>query len=626
MCGIVGQWRLDGAPVVEADLVRARDRMLSRGPDDCGIWIDKSVGLGHRRLSIIDLSPAGRMPMSNEDGTIWSVFNGEIYNFGDLKRELLAKGHTFRSGTDSEVAIHAYEEWGTSCFDRFDGMFALAIWDRPRQRLVLARDITGEKPLFYRWVGNDSLAFGSTLSSLLAFTGSSRSLDADAVRAYAQFGYVPTPRSIIAGIQKVPPGAFVEIQRGGAPRVSQYWSLEAAALGTKHIASFDDAADELNELLSTAVSTRLVSDVPLGAFLSGGVDSSLVVALMKRSTPHVRTFTIGFEDPAFDESPYAERVAKHLGVENTKLVLTAADVLRELPEVSKAFDEPMADYSSLPSIAVARLARQHVTVALTGDGADEAFGGYRYYNGTRAFESFSKWVPRALRSRIANLEPLVRNARARRAVRRVLASDPATYFGASGFFRGATAGSSTSRILRPPPMMGAVDIVADYIRRFSTLRPTEAGMLWDATHTLPDAWLTKVDRTTMRFGLEARAPLLQRRVFEYAFRLPLDYRIKGTGKKRLLRKVLARYLPRELIDRPKQGFTAPLKSWFAKELREDLHARLTPERLERFQVFDPTAVQELLREQRSGARDHTQMLWALYHLDRWYEDHVEAAT
>jgi asparagine synthase (glutamine-hydrolysing) len=626
VCGIVGQWRLDGAPVVEADLVRARDTMLTRGPDDCGIWIDGNIGLGHRRLSIIDLSPAGRMPMSNEDGTIWSVFNGEIYNFADLKRELLAKGHTFRSGTDSEVVIHAYEEWGTSCFDRFDGMFALAIWDGGHQRLVLARDITGEKPLFYRWVATHSLAFGSTLSSLLALSGASRSLDADAVRAYAQFGYVPTPHSIIAGVHKVPPGSFVEIGRDQAPLVERYWNLESAALASKHVASFDDAADELHELLTRAVSTRLISDVPLGAFLSGGVDSSLVVALMKRATSHVRTFTIGFEDPAYDESSYAERVAKHLGVENTKLVLTPADVLRELPEVSKAFDEPMADYSSLPSIAVARLARQHVTVALTGDGADEAFGGYRYYNGTRAFESFSKWVPSTLRSAISKLGPLARSPRAQRAIRRVLASDPASYFGASGFYRGATADSSASRVLQPAPVKDAAHVVADYVRQFSTLRPTEAGMLWDATHTLPDAWLTKVDRTTMRFGLEARSPLLQRRILEFAFRLPLDYRIKWTAKKRVLRKVLGRHLPQDLIDRPKQGFTAPLKSWFAKELRDDLHARLSPKRLERFQVFDPLAVQELLREQTSGARDHTQMLWALYHLDRWYEDHVESAS
>jgi asparagine synthase (glutamine-hydrolysing) len=335
----------------------------------------------------------------------------------------------------------------------------------------------------------------------------------------------------------------------------------------------------------------------------------------------VRTFTIGFREARYDESEYAHRVAKHLGVENTTMVLSAADVLAELPNVTRAFDEPMADYSALPSLAVARLARRHVTVALTGDGADELFGGYRYYGGTRLFERIAQVLPRGLRAGLARGAAFVKDERIARAVARGAAPDAAAYFGHSGFYRGGTT-TVVPRILRAPATPPE-DVVAAYVRALDHLRPTEAGMLWDATHTLPDAWLTKVDRTTMAVGLEARAPFLAKDVLEYAFSLPLDHRVRGNEKKIVLRKVLARYLPPELIDRPKQGFTAPMKTWFANELRAELHDRLAPARIERYGVLDPAAVQELLAEQTSGSADHTQLLWALFHLDRWHEMYIE---
>lgn len=622
MCGIVGIRRLDGAPIDERMLVAARDKMTSRGPDDAGLYIDKTVGLGHRRLSIIDLSEAGRMPMSNEDGTVWAVFNGEIYNFVSLRRELEAAGHTFRSHTDSEVIVHAYEHWGTDCFMRFNGMFAIAIWDAKTRRLVLARDIAGEKPLFYAHAANRCTVFGSTLDAILAVPDIEPALDDEAVRLYLEFGYVPAPRAIIRGVKKVTPGCFVVFDGEREPREHAYWSLVESAIATRRTVDLAQAVDDTHELLRKAVRERLVADVPLGAFLSGGIDSSLVVALMAEAQPDaVRTFTIGFHEQAFDESAHAHRIAKHLGVENTMMVLSAADVLRELPSVAIAFDEPMADYSALPSLAVARLARKHVTVALTGDGADEAFGGYRYYSGTRVFERVVGLVPGAIRRAIARRASLIANPRARRALERASVADAASYFGLSGFYRGATT-AALSTIMPSAGRVRAQDRVAEFIRELAPLRPTEGGMLWDATHTLPDAWLTKVDRTTMAFGLEARAPFLDRHVLEYAFQMPLDHRVRGTEKKIVLRSILGRYLPRELYERPKQGFTAPLRSWFRNELAGELRERLSSDRVGAFGVCDPAAVTTLVDAQLSGAADHTQLLWSLFHLDSWYDTHI----
>jgi len=627
MCGLVGVWRPDGAPVTREELARARDRMTHRGPDDAGLHVEPGVGLGHRRLSIIDLSPAGRMPMANETEDVWAVFNGEIYNFATLRDELERAGHVFRSRTDSEVVIHAYEQWGIESFARFDGMFAIAIWDRKARRVVLARDITGEKPLFYRTGSDRSVIFASTLDAMLAFPEIARDVDPEAMRLYAELGFVPAPRSIIRGVAKVEPGTAVVFDGTSREAVHTYWSLErVVGESARQPASLAQATDELETLLREAVTSRLVADVPLGAFLSGGIDSSLVVAMMAKSNARtVRTFTIGFREQAFDESEHAHRVAKHLGVENTTIVLSAADVLAELPAVTGALDEPMADYSVLPSLAVARLARRHVTVALTGDGADEAFGGYRYYAATRLFEGAAKVVPQPARAVLAASAGMIGNERFARALRRASSSDAAAFFGRSGFYRGATAGPLLRALVRRDDARPAPDeAVASFVRAHPRLRPTEAGMLWDATHTLPDAWLVKVDRTSMAVGLETRAPFLDRRVLEYAFHLPLDHRVRGSNQKKIiLRSLLSRYLPRELFERPKQGFTAPMRSWFANELHDELHDRLAVARVKRLEIFDPDVVQRALAEQGRGSADHTQLLWALLLLDRWYEQRIE---
>jgi asparagine synthase (glutamine-hydrolysing) len=617
MCGIAGILRYDGDSANETELLAARERMFHRGPDDSGLYTAGPIGLAHRRLSIIDLSPAGRMPMANETGDVWAVFNGEIYNFVSLRIQLEAKGHTFRSHTDSEVIIHAFEEWGFECFRRFEGMFAIAIWDARTKRLVLARDIAGEKPLFYAQRENKLGAFASTLSALLQFRDLSFDVDADSLRDYIELGFVPAPRSIVKGVTKLAPGCYVVLQAGKAATQIPYWSLEEVAGAGERAIRVDDATDELHELLRSAVRARLVADVPLGAFLSGGVDSSLVVALMAEASSDVRTYTIAFEEKEYDESPYAARIAQHLGVTNTKMVLSASDVLRELPAITAAFDEPMADYSALPSLAVARLARAHVTVALTGDGADEAFAGYRYYSGVRVFERIAGVVPSWLRDQVSQRSSAIPWPRLRRAVRRSSATDAAAYFARCGFYRGSTADDGVQRALLAERR--AVSDIASYVRAHDDMSATAAGLLWDATHTLPDAWLTKVDRTSMAVSLEARAPFLDRRVLEHAFTLPLRARVTYRERKVVLRRILARYLPWDLINRPKQGFTAPMRTWFANELRSELHERLAAPRIERYGILNSQGVQELLAEQGARVADHTQLLWALFHLDRWYE-------
>lgn len=550
--------------------------------------------------------------MSNETGDVWAVFNGEIYNFVTLRRELEAAGHRFRSHTDSEVVIHAYEEWGTDCFRRFDGMFALAISDENNRRLVLARDIMGEKPLFYSHTP-ERLRFASTLRPLLS---SPPPIDDRSLRLYLELGYVPAPFSLARGVSKLPPASFAVFQAKRPPEVSRYWKLESIAASTVNV-TYDAAVERLHELLRASVANRLVADVPLGAFLSGGIDSSLVVALMaEASKDRVETFTIGFDDPAADESEHALGVARHLGVSNERLVVSGADVIGELDAMTAAFDEPLADASVLPTLAVAKLARQHVTVSLTGDGADELFGGYRYYVGTDAFDRVARVIPSRLRRVMARGSSHIGNPRIARAIRRVTAEDGAEFFARSGFHRGGTADTSAAYVLGSTSR--TIDAIADDVR---ALRGPigHAAMTWDALHTLPDAWLAKVDRATMAVSLESRAPFLQRDVVELAFQLPFSYRIRRGVKKAPLRSILARYLPRALYERPKQGFAPPMKRWFARELRDELHDRLVPERLTHFPAIDTDGVMRMLASHERGESDHTQMLWALFCLDRWRE-------
>ena len=622
MCGIVGVWQLDGRAVDRAAVEAMRDTLIHRGPDDAGLWADGPVALGHRRLSIIDLSEAGRMPMSSPDGRVQAVFNGEVYNFRTLRAELEAKGHSFRSGTDSEVVLRAYEQWGTDCFDRFNGMFAVAVWDGREQRMVLARDAAGQKPLYYAYRPGRWFLFASTLAPLIRYAGSELGVDEAVVKDYVRFGFPPGERAMLKDVHTVPPGSFAIAQRDREPGVHRYFDLGNYAEQTATRQGDEQAhLDAFRDVMREAVQSRLVADVPLGAFLSGGVDSSLIVALMAERDPDaVKTYTIGFDQPEFDESEHAARIATHLGVQNTVRVLRGQDVLDQLPDLVRFFDEPMADYSVLPTLAVSKLAREHVTVALTGDGADEEFGGYKYYLAQRAAERYMDVVPATARAAVAKAARLVPSSGAQRILARSGAKDAALFFGLGGFYRGATT-EAVNRLLgeeNEAPMR-----VAAFLGAHPLGSSVEAGMLYDATHTLPDAWLHKVDRASMAVSLEARSPFLDRRVLELAFGLPLDMRIRGRHKKYIVRRLLRDYLPVELIERPKQGFTAPVAHWLRNELRSELEGRLSKETVARRGFFDPNRTWTLVREHLEGTHDHAQLLWALLVLEWWIEHHID---
>ncbi len=622
MCGIVGVWQLDGESVDPEAVTRMRDALEHRGPDDAGLWHDGPVALGHRRLSILDLSDAGRMPMASRDGRTHAVFNGEIYNFKTLRTDLESKGHRFRSRSDSEVVIRAYEEWGADCFNRFEGMFAVGIWDGGAQRLLLARDPVGQKPLYYAYRSASWVLFASTLSPLIRFAEGSLEIDREVVRDYIRFGFPPGERAMLCDVYEVPPGAIVTVGPRDGPQVRRYFDLVAHAEGApmeqrteqEHVESF-------RLVMRNAVRSRLVSDVPLGAFLSGGVDSGLVVALMaEQDRAAVQTYTIGFDQPAFDESEHAAQIAAHLGVQNTVRILRGQDVLEQVADFIKYFDEPMADYSVLPTLAVSKLARQHVTVALTGDGADEEFGGYKYYLAQRWMDRYVSDVPLAVRRVLARAGALAPQAGVRRIAKRSSAGDAALFFGLGGFYRGATA-SAVNRLLNEDDV--APKRVAAFLRAHPLQSSVEAGMLYDATHTLPHAWLHKVDRASMAVGLEARSPFLDRNVLEFAFSLPLDMRLRGSRKKYIVRRLLSEYLPVQLIERPKQGFTAPVGQWLRNELRSTVRERLSRDTVRRRGFFEPARVTQLVDEHLSGSHDHAQLLWALLVLEWWISHHLE---
>ena len=622
MCGIVGAWQLDGRAINPVALQRMRDALAHRGPDDAGLWFEGSIGLGHRRLSIIDLSEAGRMPMASPDAAVQAVFNGEVYNFRALRSELEDEGHRFVSETDSEVVLRAYEEWGVECFDRFNGMFAIAIWDSREHRMILARDPAGQKPLYYAYRPGHWLLFASTLAPLVSYAGRALEIDEAVVKDYVRFGFPPNGRAMLKNVHNVPPGSFTIVEEDREPRTERYFDLVAFAEQTPRRSG--DAQTHLNafrDAMREAVRSRLVADVPLGAFLSGGLDSSLIVALMaEHERAAVKTYTIGFEQPEFDESKHAAKVAAHLGVQNTVRVLTGRDVLDQVLDVVRYFDEPMADYSILPTLAVSKLAREHVTVALTGDGADEEFGGYNYYLAQKAAESYFKLVPAGLRAKVSHAAELVPRPGPRRIMARSGAEDTALFFGLGGFYRGA-ATDAVNRLLDEENE--APKRVAEFLRAHPLSNSVEAGMLYDATHTLPHAWLHKVDRASMAVGLEARSPFLDRRVLELAFSLPLDMRIRGRQKKFLVHRLLREYLPADLVDRPKRGFTAPVAHWLRHELRGELETRLDQGTVVKRGFFEPKRVRMLIDEHLSGARDHAQLLWALLVLEWWIAHQLE---
>lgn len=652
MCGIAGF--LGAPPGCSADeriglLRRMGDRIAHRGPDHGGVWSDPEAdaGIVHRRLAIVDLSPAGHQPMASASGRWVLAFNGEIYNHRELRDRLAAAGEApaWRGRSDTETLLAAIEAWGiTTTLRRCVGMFAIAAWDRATRRLVLARDRLGEKPLYVGWAGG-SLLFASELKAMRAHPQWRGDVDRDALAAYFRWGYVPAPASIHVGVSKLPAGCTVEltlddVRRRALPAPRAYWSLaDVAERGTREPFAGSEAAalDELERLLQRAVDLQRVADVPLGAFLSGGVDSSTVVALMQRhaSTP-VRTFTIGFTDDAFDESGHAEAVARHLGTRHERLVVGHEEVLATVPRLPDLYDEPFADPSQLPTACLSALARRHVTVSLSGDGADELFGGYERYHRTRrladtllrlppalrraAAEAILACPPRAIDLAAAPLRPLAPSLRAgrpsRKAVRfaRLLASaDPG-----AAFLHQTTHWPATDS-----PVLGGTD---DSDLRWGTPDPAggpDALERWmstvDGLVYLPDDVLAKVDRAAMAVGLETRVPFLDHRVVEFAYSLPTSLRTGSGEGKVLLKRLLERYVPRTLTERPKMGFGVPIDRWLRGPLRDWAEALLDPARLAREGYLDVERVRRTWDEHLHEGARNGHYLWDALMFQAWLE-------
>ena len=648
MCGITGLWDRRGSDParLEAPLEAMTAALAHRGPDDRGTFVDDAagIGLGHRRLAVIDCSPTGHQPMTSADGRYTVVTNSELYNYVELRHELQRSGREFRGTSDTEVLVAGFERWGIErTLKRANGMFALAVWDRVERRLHLARDRFGEKPLYYGWA-DEVLVFGSELKALRAHPGFSAEVDRDALALFFRHNCVPAPRSVYAGVSKVPPGQLVTVDRADGPGAAlaprPFWSLdEVAEAGAANRAALDvdGALAQLDAVLGEAVRLRMRSDVPLGAFLSGGIDSSLVVALMQaQGGTKVRTFTIAFDDDAFDESRQAAAVAAHLGTEHTEMVVTAEDALEVIPTLPRLYDEPFADSSQIPQAVLARLTRRHVTVALSGDGGDELFGGYNRYAFADRFWPRLSRVPRPARRALAGLLDVVppgrwdtlagRLDRALPAALRVRM--PGTKVHKAARVLGADDLAEVYRLLASHEhdpgrlVLGASEppTLLDTPSAWPLLaEPVELMLFLDTMTYLPDDILTKVDRATMAVNLETRLPFLDPAVAELAWRTPLDRKVRaGTGKW-LLRQLLHRYVPAELVERPKAGFGVPLSQWLRGPLRPWAEDLLATERLRAEGFLSPEMVRRLWDDHQAGRRDMAYELWDVLMFQAWQE-------
>ena len=625
MCGIAGFVESSrttspfGPDHSRALVHRMCDVIRHRGPDDEGVWLDEGVALGMRRLSIIDLS-TGHQPIHNEDQTVWIVFNGEIYNFRELRLELEGAGHRFYTSTDTEVIVHAYEQWGKDAIGRLRGMFGLAIWDTRSRALLVARDRIGIKPMYYA-IANGRLYFGSELKSLLEAPDLPRDLDPAALDHYLSFLYTPRDGSIFKSVRKLPPGHLMTWS-GGRLEIEQYWQMGARETFT---GSEAEAVQQLRSVLSDAVRSHMISDVPLGAFLSGGVDSSLVVGLMSEvSSARVKTFSIGFDEPAFDELDHARRVADHFGTDHHEFVVKP-DGVGILDRLISHFDEPFADSSAIPTWYVSEMARRHVTVVLSGDGGDELFGGYDRYLPHPRVAAFDRYSPRALRHVAALVaERLPHGARGKNFLRHVGRDEQGRYLDAIRFF-----GADEKPALLSPELQRAIDgpeaetRLARHFDRLGSLPWASQMMRFDAETYLPEDILTKVDRMSMAHSIESRVPLLDNEVIAFAATLPAAMKIKHGRRKHVLKEVAATLLPRDVLDRKKQGFGVPLGTWFRGHLR-DLFADtlLSPTTMQRG-YFQPAFVRRIVSEHLAGTRDHTLPLWQLLVFERWHREYVD---
>jgi asparagine synthase (glutamine-hydrolysing) len=646
MCGIAGYLgpeanREAGAAIVE----RMTRAIVHRGPDDGGVWIDERgrVGLGNRRLAIVDLSPEGHQPMESTDGRHIITFNGEVYNFEELRKELERLGHAFRGHSDTEVILTAVTRWGIEAsLERFVGMFAIALWDRSEERLHLMRDRIGKKPLYYGWFG-DTFVFGSELKCLRVHPGFRGDVDRTVLALYVSSSYITAPHTIYEGVAKLPSGTYMSIGLRGSSAPAApvpYWSArrvaEAGAAKPLKL-SVPDAVDELDRVVRDAVRIRMRADVPLGAFLSGGIDSSAVVATMQAQAQQpVRTFTIGFTQSDMNEAEHAKAVAAHLGSEHTDLYVTDADALNVIPRLPEIFDEPFADASAIPTLLLAELTRRHVTVSLSGDGGDELFGGYHHHHLVDKLWRWASTVPPSVRSVLTDGLTRVRPEswdRMSAALRPVLPKrlhdrhpGPAIYrlalairerdpevFCRTFLAHWTDAGPLVIGAGLPPLPLTHPDQWADLPNAIQKL------MFLDLVTFLPDDIMVKVDRATMAISLEARAPLLDHRLVEFCWRLPMSMKVRDGTSKYLLRQMLYRYVPRAMVERPKRGFGAPVGKWLRGGLKDWADSLLDRPRLIDEGFFNPDPIVRRWAEHRSGERDWSSSLWDILTFQAWFE-------
>ena len=622
MCGITGIFETRERREISRDmLARMNEIQHHRGPDEGSYHVEPGLGLGHRRLSIIAVA-TGQQPIFNEDGSVAVIFNGEIYNFQELIPELQALGHVFRTRSDTEVIVHAWEAWGEACVERLRGMFAFALWDRNTETLFLARDRLGVKPLHYALLPDGKLIFGSELKSLLAHGGFSRELDTCAVEEYFALGYVPEPRTIFASVAKLPPGHTLAVRRGaGVAAPKEYWDVRFTLDSPLSAA---DACEELVERLRESVRLRMISEVPLGAFLSGGVDSSAVVAMMAGlSSEPVNTCSIAFGDPAFDESEWAQQVAARYGTRHFVDRVESED-FDLIDELARLYDEPYADSSAIPTYRVCGLARRHVTVALSGDGGDESFGGYRRYRMHVAEERMRKAMPMSVRRPLFGLlgraypkaDWAPRALRAKSTFEGLARDSVGAYFHSVSILR-----DDMRRQLFSAPFMArlggynAVDVFRRHARRVTVDDPLALVQYLDLKTYLVGDINTKVDRASMAHSLEVREPLMDHPLVEWLATLPSTLKIRGNEGKRLLKESMAPYLPRDLMHRPKQGFAVPLARWFRGPLAMRVNDAILGDRLAATGMFNRNYLQHLVERHMSGARDYSAPLWSMLMFD-----------
>jgi asparagine synthase (glutamine-hydrolysing) len=646
MCGIAG---LLGGPNADAETVTAMTRaLIHRGPDDEGIWVDREagIGLGQRRLSIIDLSPAGHQPMHSPAGRYVITLNGEIYNYHDLRAELSAESHcvNWRGHSDTEVLLAAFDYWGIKpTLQRANGMFALALWDRQERSLTLARDRLGEKPLYYAsQLPGGPFLFGSELKALLQYPGFEPEIDRDALGLLLRYLAIPAPRSIYRGVAKLLPGTLLTVRDGVEPIIDAYWSgAEIARAGAAN--PIDDnpqvAANELERVLEHAVGRQMMSDVPLGAFLSGGVDSSTVVAIMQKlSARPVKTFTIGFHDKAFDEAEHAAAVARHLGTDHTELYVSPGQAMDVIPKLPAMYDEPFADSSQIPTHLISALARTEVTVALSGDGGDELFGGYDRHLFAAGLWPKIERVPQPLRAAAGRALRMVPAAawtnigaaaggllpwamKVRRLGEKVHKAAPVLSTASLDQFY---ADVITTWPLDESPVIGA-NVPPFDVTELNSLGGVERMMVRDMLGYLPNDVLAKVDRAAMAVSLETRVPLLDRDVVEFAWRVPLGLKIRGGVSKWLLRQVLYRHVPKNLIERPKTGFSIPLDEWLRGPLRDWAEGLLSERRLREDGFLDSRPIRKAWEGQLRGQANSAK-LWTVLMFESWLGEQAQGAA